>query len=84
MTRSEAQAGGYKTGIVKWFNGDKGYGFIVPDVAIGRNPDVFIHATIAHRHGIKPVEGMKLAFKAHEGPKGWVADEIEILTAGGA
>jgi CspA family cold shock protein len=79
MTRKEADAGGYETGQVKWYNGDKGYGFIVPD---RQGPDVFVHATTAARHGIKPVEGMKLAFKARRGPKGMVADEIEILTGG--
>lgn len=77
MTRTEATSSGYETGQVKWYNGDKGFGFIVPDQG---GPDVFIHATVAQRANLKPVEGMNLAFKSRRGPKGLVADEIEHLS----
>jgi CspA family cold shock protein len=49
------------TGTVKWFNGQKGYGFIQPDD--GGN-DVFVHATAVERAGMGPlVEGQKIVFE---------------------
>lgn len=49
------------TGKVKWFNPDKGFGFIAPDDG---SSDVFLHISAAHRGGIAAVtEGMQLAFE---------------------
>ncbi|TCL71082.1 cold-shock protein [Rhizobium sp. BK251] len=49
------------TGKVKWFNQEKGFGFITPDDG---SSDVFLHITAAHRGGIDAVtEGMQLAFE---------------------
>jgi CspA family cold shock protein len=49
------------TGTVKWFNGQKGYGFIQPDDG---GKDVFVHATAVERAGMGPlVEGQKIVFE---------------------
>lgn len=49
------------TGTVKWFNGQKGYGFIQPDDG---GKDVFVHATAVERAGMGPlVEGQKISFE---------------------
>ena len=48
------------TGTVKWFNGQKGYGFIQPDD--GDN-DVFVHITAVERAGLgRLAEGQKVSF----------------------
>lgn len=49
------------TGTVKWFNGQKGYGFIQPDDG---GKDVFVHATAVERAGMPAlVEGQKISFE---------------------
>ena len=49
------------TGTVKWFNGQKGYGFIQPDDG---GKDVFVHATAVERAGMSAlVEGQKISFE---------------------
>jgi cold shock protein len=40
------------TGTVKWFNPDKGFGFIQPE---GGGPDVFVHITAVHAAGLQDV-----------------------------
>ena len=52
------------TGTVKWFNADKGFGFIQPDDG---GKDVFVHATALERAGIRGlVEGQKVTFDTAE------------------
>ena len=47
-------------GIVKWFNAQKGYGFIQPD---GGAPDVFVHISAVERAGMSTLrEGQKVSF----------------------
>lgn len=54
-------------GTVKWFNADKGYGFIVPDQS---GPDVFVHASSAERAGMGGlIEGQKIAYEVERDPK---------------
>ncbi len=49
------------TGTVKWFNGQKGYGFIQPDDG---GKDVFVHVTAVERAGLAPLEeGQKLSYE---------------------
>jgi cold shock protein len=49
------------TGIVKWFNGTKGYGFIQPDTG---GPDVFVHISAVERSGLKGLnEGQKITYE---------------------
>ncbi len=49
------------TGTVKWFNGQKGYGFIQPDDG---GKDIFVHATAVERAGMSSLnEGDKVSFE---------------------
>ncbi|WAC27479.1 MULTISPECIES: cold-shock protein [unclassified Ancylobacter] len=49
------------TGTVKWFNGQKGYGFIQPD---NGGPDVFVHISAVERAGMSSLnEGQKISFE---------------------
>ena len=50
------------TGTVKWFNADKGYGFIQPDDGSGK--DVFVHVSAVEQAGMRNlVEGQKLSYE---------------------
>lgn len=53
-----------QTGTVKWFNPEKGFGFIVPDE--GGN-DVFVHISAVEQAGMKTLnEGQKVSFEMQE------------------
>jgi cold shock protein len=55
------------TGVVKWFNGQKGFGFIQPDD--GGN-DVFVHISAVERAGLSTLnEGQKVSFEVKADPK---------------
>ena len=55
------------TGVVKWFNGQKGYGFIQPDD--GGN-DVFVHISAVERAGLHNlIEGQKISFELKVDPR---------------
>jgi CspA family cold shock protein len=50
-----------QTGTVKWFNGQKGFGFIQPDDG---GADVFVHISAVERAGLRSLhEGQKLSFE---------------------
>jgi CspA family cold shock protein len=52
------------TGIVKFYNAQKGYGFIQPD---NGGKDVFVHATALERAGLRSLaEGQKVSFDTRE------------------
>lgn len=56
------------TGTVKWFNAQKGYGFIQPDDG---SKDVFVHISAVERSGIgNLVEGQKLSYDLERGQQG--------------
>ena len=56
------------TGTVKWFNAQKGYGFIQPDDG---SKDVFVHISAVERSGMgNLVEGQKLSFELERGNQG--------------
>ncbi|MCS0496788.1 cold-shock protein [Ancylobacter sp. MQZ15Z-1] len=49
------------TGTVKWFNGQKGYGFIQPDQG---GPDVFVHISAVERAGLPGLsDGQKISYE---------------------
>ena len=55
------------TGTVKWFNAQKGYGFIEPEDG---GKDVFLHITAVERAGMNnPTEGQRLEFELQTDPK---------------
>ena len=63
------------TGIVKWFNDSKGFGFITPD---GGGEDLFAHFSAITMDGFKTLkEGQKVQFDITEGPKGKQASNIK-------
>lgn len=63
------------SGIVKWFNSAKGYGFICPE---GGGQDVFAHFSAIIMDGYKCLKaGQPVYFEIHEGPKGLHASNIQ-------
>lgn len=62
------------TGMVKWFNDSKGYGFIQAD---GNERDVFVHYTAIQGDGFKTLtEGQRVEFELIDGPKGPQASNV--------
>ena len=62
------------TGTVKWFNSDKGYGFIAPDDG---SADVFAHFSAIQSSGYRNLEeAQKVEFDTEQGPKGPQATNI--------
>lgn len=65
------------TGIVKWFNSEKGYGFITPDDG---GKDLFAHHSEIQGTGYKSLdEGAKVEFEVTQGQKGLQASKIRKL-----
>jgi cold shock protein len=65
------------TGTVKWFNTDKGFGFIAPE---GGGKDVFVHISVLSRSGIAGLaEGQQVSMRVVETPKGREALSISPL-----
>jgi CspA family cold shock protein len=64
-------------GAVKWFEVEKGYGFISPD---GGGKDVFIHITALRRSGVNSLEpGQRVRVEVVDGRKGLEADRIALI-----
>ncbi len=63
-----------QSGTVKWFNDEKGFGFITPE----SGPDLFVHFRAIQGNGFKSLkEGQKVTFVAVQGQKGMQADEVQ-------
>ena len=68
---------GKMTGIVKWFNADKGFGFITPDDG---SKDVFVHFSAIQGNGFKTLaEGQNVAFEIQDGQQGPAAVNVTAI-----
>jgi CspA family cold shock protein len=67
------------TGTVKFFNGERGYGFIKPDDG-GR--DVFVHITAVERAGLKDLtEGQRITFEVEPDKKGKGPKAVDLVVS---
>jgi CspA family cold shock protein len=64
-------------GSVKWFNAEKGFGFIAQD---GGGADVFVHFSAIQTDGYRSLEeNQRVEFEITQGPKGPQADQVRPL-----
>jgi CspA family cold shock protein len=64
-------------GTVKWFNGEKGFGFIAVD---GGGADVFVHYSAIDAGGYRSlVEGQRVEFEIEQGNKGPQATSVRVV-----
>ncbi len=67
------------SGVVKWFNNAKGYGFVTPDEG---DQDIFVHFSAIEMDGYKTLkEGQRVLFEVEEGPKGLHAQNLQFDAA---
>ena len=65
------------TGIVKWFNNAKGFGFITQE---NKADDIFVHFRSIQGSGYKTLnEGQMVEFALTTGPKGFQAEEVSVI-----
>ncbi len=64
-------------GTVKWFNADRGYGFIAPDDG---TPDVFVHHSAIEADGDRSLqESQQVEYTVTQGPKGPQAEQVRPI-----
>lgn len=64
-------------GVVKWFNGEKGFGFITPEDG---GKDLFVHFSAIKGGGYRNLEeGQRVSYEAGEGPKGPQATNVTVI-----
>jgi cold shock protein len=64
-------------GTVKWFNDQKGYGFITPDEG---GKDLFVHQSAIDANGFRSLdEGAKVSYDVEESPKGPSAANVRVI-----
>jgi cold shock protein len=68
-----------RTGVVKWFNVQKGYGFIEVD---GGGPDVFVHINAVERSGLDTLrEGQKVTFEEEQDRRSGKRSAVDLKLA---
>lgn len=66
------------TGVVKWFNAEKGFGFISPEDG---SADVFAHFSAINSGGFRSLEeNQRVQFEVQQGPKGLQAANIIVIS----
>jgi CspA family cold shock protein len=71
-----AVVGEYVMALVKWYNNERGYGFVTREAIEG---DVFVHAAVLRRHGMESLTpGQKVMVRVADGPKGLQVIEIQV------
>ena len=64
-------------GVVKWFNGEKGYGFIARD---NEEKDVFVHFSAINSEGFRTLrEGQRVEFEVVKNEKGPQAQNVDVI-----
>jgi CspA family cold shock protein len=74
---TESRYNNMAQGTVKWFNGEKGFGFISQDSG---EADVFVHFSAIQADGYKSLEdNAKVEFDVTQGPKGLQAENVQLV-----
>ncbi len=67
------------TGTVKWFNSQKGFGFISPDVARTDGKDIFVHVSALEAAGLKGLdEGERISYELRTNPSTGKTSAVDL------